>query len=77
MALSRSSCTYVACAALASLAHLWQGSCTSCSKSTVTLKNGVESMLMHYVPEVQGVEAIDDPVTAEMLRKTEEKSSAQ
>ena len=34
-------------------------------------------MLMHYVPEVQGVEAIDDPVTAEMLRKTEEKSSAQ
>ncbi len=34
------------------------GSCSGCPSSTATLKQGIESMLMHYVPEVQGVEAI-------------------
>ena len=29
------------------------GSCSGCPSSTVTLKNGVESMLMHYIPEVK------------------------
>lgn len=33
------------------------GSCVGCPSSTVTLKNGVENMLMHYIPEVKGVEA--------------------
>lgn len=28
------------------------GSCVGCPSSTVTLKNGVEKMLMHYIPEV-------------------------
>lgn len=28
------------------------GSCSGCPSSTVTLKNGVENMLMHYIPEV-------------------------
>jgi Fe-S cluster biogenesis protein NfuA len=37
-----------------------QGSCTSCKSSTVTLKNGIENMLMHYVPEVEGVESVSD-----------------
>lgn len=32
------------------------GSCSGCPSSTVTLKSGVENMLMHYVPEVTGVE---------------------
>lgn len=32
------------------------GSCRGCSSSEVTLKNGIERMLMHYVPEVQAVE---------------------
>lgn len=26
----------------------------------MTLKNGIERMLMHWVPEVQGVVAVDD-----------------
>ena len=30
------------------------------ASSTVTLKNGIESMLQHYVPEVQAVEAIEE-----------------
>lgn len=28
------------------------GSCVGCPSSTITLKNGVEKMLMHYIPEV-------------------------
>ncbi|CAO3620912.1 unnamed protein product [Cunninghamella blakesleeana] len=37
-----------------------KGSCRGCSSSTVTLKNGIENMLMHYIPEVQGVEQVVD-----------------
>ena len=36
------------------------GACSGCPSSTVTLKNGIESMLQHYVPEVQAVEAIEE-----------------
>ncbi len=34
------------------------GSCSGCPSSTITLKNGIENMLKHYVPEVVGVEAV-------------------
>ena len=33
-----------------------KGSCRGCSSSTVTLKAGIERMLMHFIPEVKGVE---------------------
>jgi NFU1 iron-sulfur cluster scaffold homolog, mitochondrial len=33
-----------------------KGSCRGCDSSTVTLKTGIERMLMHYIPEVKGVE---------------------
>jgi Fe-S cluster biogenesis protein NfuA len=36
------------------------GSCSGCPSSTITLKNGIENMLKHYVPEVESVEAIDN-----------------
>ncbi|GBG25605.1 NFU1 iron-sulfur cluster scaffold-like, mitochondrial [Hondaea fermentalgiana] len=36
------------------------GSCAGCPSSTVTLKNGVENMLMHYIPEVTGVHSIGE-----------------
>lgn len=36
------------------------GSCRGCDSSTVTLKSGIERMLMHYVPEVKGVEQVID-----------------
>ena len=32
-----------------------QGSCDGCPSSSVTLKSGIENMLMHYVPQVKGV----------------------
>ncbi|HEX3810536.1 MAG TPA: NifU family protein [Rhizomicrobium sp.] len=35
-----------------------RGSCAGCPSSTLTLKNGIENMLRHYVPEVSAVEAI-------------------
>ncbi|EKX40795.1 hypothetical protein GUITHDRAFT_158274 [Guillardia theta CCMP2712] len=37
-----------------------QGACSTCSSSKVTLKSGVENMLMHYVPEVTEVVAVED-----------------
>ena len=36
------------------------GSCVGCPSSSVTLKNGVENMLMHYIPEVTAVHSIDE-----------------
>ncbi|CAI0447599.1 unnamed protein product [Linum tenue] len=33
-----------------------QGACSGCPSSSVTLKSGIENMLMHYVSEVKGVE---------------------
>jgi Fe-S cluster biogenesis protein NfuA len=35
-----------------------QGSCAGCPSSTMTLKNGIENMLRHYIPEVSAVEAV-------------------
>jgi Fe-S cluster biogenesis protein NfuA len=41
--------------------HLYlsmHGACSGCPSSTVTLKRGIESLIRHYVPEVESVEAI-------------------
>ncbi len=35
-----------------------RGSCAGCPSSTMTLKNGIENMLRHYIPEVNAVEAV-------------------
>ena len=35
-----------------------QGSCSGCPSSTATLKQGVENLLRHYVPEVKEVIAL-------------------
>ena len=37
--------------------HL-QGSCAGCPSSSITLRNGIENMLRHYIPEVSAVEAV-------------------
>src|SRR5205085_5431008 len=34
------------------------GACSGCPTSTVTLKRGIESLIRHYVPEVETVEAV-------------------
>ncbi len=35
-----------------------RGACSGCPSSTATLKDGIENMLKHYVPEVARVEAV-------------------
>ena len=38
------------------------GSCSGCASSTATLKQGIESTLMHFIPEITGVTGEDDPM---------------
>jgi NFU1 iron-sulfur cluster scaffold homolog, mitochondrial len=35
-----------------------KGACAGCPSSTMTLKQGIENMLRHYVPEVRAVEQV-------------------
>jgi len=41
-----------------------QGSCTGCPSSSVTLKHGIQNMMQFYVPEVLGVEEVEDELDA-------------
>lgn len=41
------------------------GSCVGCPSSTATLRNGVQNMLMHYIPEVKGIEQVKDEAEAQ------------
>ena len=34
-----------------------KGSCSGCPSSIMTLKQGVQNLLCHYIPEVKSVEA--------------------
>ncbi|KAK9470211.1 scaffold protein Nfu/NifU N terminal-domain-containing protein [Dipodascopsis tothii] len=48
-----------------------KGACRSCDSSSVTLKNGIEAMLMHYVDEVSGVQQVLDPEEEISLKEFE------
>lgn len=37
-----------------------QGACSGCPSASITLKDGIESMLQHFVPEVKSVEAVEE-----------------
>ncbi|MCC7305812.1 MAG: NifU family protein [Alphaproteobacteria bacterium] len=37
-----------------------RGACSGCPSATITLKQGIEGMLKHYVPEVREVRAAED-----------------
>lgn len=57
-----------------------RGACRTCDSSTVTLKNGIESMLMHYIEEVQGVHQVldqEEEVAMQEFAKFEEKLKQQ
>ncbi|KAL8162066.1 hypothetical protein V2J09_013555 [Rumex salicifolius] len=51
-----------------------QGACSGCPSSSVTLKSGIENMLMHYVPEVKSVEqefdSEDEEAAATQMEQT-------
>eukprot|EP00879_Flechtneria_rotunda_P001261 GHRR01001408.1.p1 GENE.GHRR01001408.1~~GHRR01001408.1.p1 ORF type:complete len:314 (+),score=93.83 GHRR01001408.1:90-944(+) len=49
------------------------GACSGCPSSAVTLKSGIENMLMHYIPEVkQVVEALPDEGEEEAIKAFEQ-----
>ncbi|KAJ3064846.1 hypothetical protein HDU98_011776 [Podochytrium sp. JEL0797] len=57
-----------------------KGACRTCDSSVVTLKNGIENMLMHYVPEVTAVEQVFDEaetVSNNEFKKLEDALKAQ
>ena len=41
------------------------GACSGCAMSKMTLQQGVERLLKHYVPEVNGIVGEDDEKAAE------------
>jgi Fe-S cluster biogenesis protein NfuA len=56
-----------------------RGACRTCDSSTVTLKNGIESMLMHYIEEVKGVQQVldqEEEIALQEFAKFEEKLQA-
>ena len=48
------------------------GSCVGCPSSTATLRGGVENMLMHYIPEVRGIEQVEGPLEEQAKKEVEE-----
>jgi len=53
-----------------------RGACRTCDSSTVTLKNGIEAMLMHYIEEVKAVDQImdqEEEIAVREFEKFEEK----
>ncbi|KAI9158383.1 NifU-like protein [Paramyrothecium foliicola] len=57
-----------------------RGACRTCDSSTVTLKNGIEGMLMHYIEEVKGVHQVldqEEEIAMEEFAKFEEKLKQQ
>ncbi|KAF3766226.1 NifU-like protein [Cryphonectria parasitica EP155] len=53
-----------------------RGACRTCDSSTVTLKNGIEGMLMHYIEEVKGVIQVmdeEEEIATREFAKFEEK----
>jgi len=56
-----------------------RGACRTCDSSTVTLKNGIENMLMHYIEEVNGVQQVmdqEEEIAMKEFAKFEEKLKA-
>lgn len=49
-----------------------KGACRSCDSSSITLKNGIESMLKHYIEEIESVEAVDDDFTVDTVGNSAE-----
>ena len=52
-----------------------QGACVGCPSSGATLKQGIERMLMHWVPEVVEVQEVDEDFATDYKRNKEEKKA--
>eukprot|EP01125_Pyxidicula_operculata_P005250 TRINITY_DN1893_c4_g1_i1.p1 TRINITY_DN1893_c4_g1~~TRINITY_DN1893_c4_g1_i1.p1 ORF type:complete len:260 (+),score=38.82 TRINITY_DN1893_c4_g1_i1:45-824(+) len=53
-----------------------QGSCSGCPSSSSTLKNGIERMLVHWVPEVTAVMELESEEEFERVIKNGEKKES-
>lgn len=53
-----------------------RGACRSCSSSVVTLRNGIENMLMYYIPQVKGIEQVEDEASQQEFIKLEKELAA-
>eukprot|EP00754_Rhynchopus_humris_P034893 Rhum_TRINITY_DN16489_c0_g1::Rhum_TRINITY_DN16489_c0_g1_i1::g.163334::m.163334 len=51
---------------------LMQGACQSCPSSGATLKQGIEKMMMHWIPEVVEVRAVEDDFANEYIAEMAE-----
>jgi NFU1 iron-sulfur cluster scaffold homolog, mitochondrial len=51
------------------------GSCVGCPSSSITLKQGVENMLMHYIPEVKAVHALEDDEKEDIMDREEDEGA--
>jgi NFU1 iron-sulfur cluster scaffold homolog, mitochondrial len=52
-----------------------EGACKTCPSSGATLKNGIERMLMHWIPEVVEVLEVDEDFADDFKRQEEEKKT--
>jgi len=50
-----------------------EGACKTCPSSGATLKNGIERMLMHWIPEVEEVLEVDEDFAIDFRRQHAEK----
>lgn len=46
---------------------LLEGACKTCPSSHITLKSGIERMLMHWIPEVVEAQEVSDEVASDIL----------
>lgn len=46
---------------------LLEGACKACPSSHITLKSGIERMLMHWIPEVVEAQEVSDEVASDIL----------
>ena len=56
-----------------------RGACRTCDSSVVTLKNGIENMLVHYIPEIKAVEQVldeQDAISESEFKKLESNLSS-
>jgi Fe-S cluster biogenesis protein NfuA len=57
-----------------------RGACRTCDSSVVTLKNGIEAMMRHYLPEVTSVRQVmddEEEIALKEFEKLEAKLAAQ
>ena len=50
------------------------GACKGCASSSITLKQGVEQMMKHYIPEVVTVTNMEDEEDSPEVKAAKEKA---